>query len=178
MNSHLNLERLSTSQETIKAWIDSLGSQDPAERKQAQSHLVGIGKPAAAALIQLTANPKSEVRREAALILGDIRDPAAIPVLINMLVDEAFEVRWRAAESLVKMKRDVVIPLLQELQRSNRFNSVWFLEGARHVLRKLDEEGYLGMPSQKVLAAFADPVRIIAVPIAAEKATEALGKNA
>ena len=101
-----------------------------------------------------------------------MQDPSAIPTLINLLVDEAFEVRWRAAESLIEMKRDALIPLFQALLQKDRLNSVWFLEGVHHILRKLDEKGYLGPASQKVLEAFKDPVKEIAVPEAAEKALE------
>jgi HEAT repeat protein len=172
MISHSN--RPPASNKTIKELIDLLGSKDPMERNHAQYHLIEIGKPAVAALIILTAQPETELRREAASILGDIHDPSTIPTLIDLLVDRAFEVRWRAAESLIKMKRDSVVPLLQELQRKNRIKSVWFLEGAHHILRKLDAEGYLGLPLQKVLEAFNDSVKEIAVPEAAEKAMEAL----
>ncbi len=163
-----------TPKESTDKLIDLLDSGDPFERKEAQNRLSEIGKPAVPALIKLTKHPESELRWEAAKILGDIGDPAAIPTLINLLVDEAFEVRWRAAESLIKMKRASIIPLFQELQREKRFESVWFMEGVHHVLRKLDEIGYLGLPSQKVLEAFKNPSNEIAVPEAAEKALEAL----
>ena len=139
-----------SSDQAIKGWIGSLGSHDPNVRKTAYGRLTGIGKPAMPALIQLTADPEPELRREAAAILGDIGDPTSIPTLIDLLVDEAFEVRWRAAESLVKMKRESVIPMFQALRNSDRFNSVsWSLEGTHHILRKLDEEGYLGPPSRQ-----------------------------
>ncbi len=107
-------------------------------------------------------------------MLGEIGDASAIPALINLLVDEAFEVRWRAAESLIKMKRESLIPLFRALRQSDRFDSMWFLDGIHHILRKLDEEGYLAPPSQQVLAAFDGPAREIAIPAAAEKALEAL----
>ena len=85
-----------SSDQAIKGWIGSLGSHDPNVRKTAYGRLTGIGKPAMPALIQLTADPEPELRREAAAILGDIGDPTSIPTLIDLLVDEAFEVRWRA----------------------------------------------------------------------------------
>jgi len=67
-----------------------------------------------------------------------------------------------------------LVPLFQELIQKDRFDSVWFLEGVHHILGKLDEKGYLGPVSQKVLEAFKEPVKEIAVPKAAEKALEAL----
>jgi len=174
MKSHFN--RSSASKETINKLIKSLSSKDPVERHRAQIRLSEIGKPAVAALIKLTAGLEPELRHDAASILGDIRAPSAIPALINLLDDQAFEVRWRAAESLIHMKREGVVPLFRELQRAKRFDSVWFLDGVRHILRKLDEEGYLGPPAQKVLEAFEDSMKEIAIPKAAEKALEALKK--
>jgi H+-transporting ATPase len=173
MDSYVNHPSVST--ETLTKLVQSIGSHNLSERKKAQNRLTEIGEKAVPALIKLTMHSKSELRREAAVILGDIRDSSAIPALINLLVDEAFEVRWRAAESLIKMKRNAVVPLFLELQHSSRFGSAWFLEGVHHILRKLDEQGYLGPPSQKVLVAFKDPVKAIAIPTAAEKALEALG---
>ena len=176
MKSHFN--RPSASKQAISKLITSLKSNDATERNKAQNHLIEIGKPAVPAIIKLTTESEPELRREAVSILGDIGGPSAILALINLLVDEAFEVRWRAAESLIKMKRESIIPLFQELEQKNRFDNIWFLDGVHHILRKLDEEGYLGPPSQKVLEAFEDPVREVVVPEAAEKALEALRKPA
>ena len=173
MKVHFN--RPSASKETIRKLIDALGSRDPTKRHQAHNRLSEFGGKAIPALIKLTADPKPELRREAASILGDIHDPSGIPALINLLDDEAYEVRWRAAESLIKMDRDGIIPLFRELQHSNSFDSAWFLDSVHHILRKLNEKGYLGPPSQKVLKAFEDPVKEIAIPEAAEKALETLG---
>ena len=173
MKTHFN--RPPASKEAISKSISLLDSGNPTKRHQAYNRLSEIGEKAVPALIQLTADSKSERRREAAAVLGDIHDPSAIPALIHLLDDEAFEVRWRAAESLIKMERASVVPLFQELQHSNHFDSVWFLEGVQHILRKLNKEGYLGPPSQKVLQAFEDPVKEIAIPRAAEKALETLG---
>jgi HEAT repeat protein len=175
MKSHFN--RPAASRKTISELINLLSSKDQTQRNRAQNRLSEIGKSAVPALIKLTTQPEPGLRREAAAILGDIHAPSAIPALIDLLDDEAFEVRWRAAESLIKMKRDTVIPLLRELQEKNRFESLWFLESVHHVLRKLDEEGYLAPPSQKVLEAFSDPMQEIAIPEAAEKAFEALNKQ-
>jgi HEAT repeat protein len=172
MESHIY--HTPVSMDFINNLIELLDSRDPSVRKEAQNHLAEIGRSAVPALMKLTNQPKSELRWEAAYILGDIGDPMAIPTLIALLVDEAFEVRWRAAESLIKMNRASIIPLFQELQHENRFESVWFMEGVHHILRKLDEIGYLGLPSQGVLEAFNHPSNEIAVPEAAEKALEAL----
>ncbi len=119
MKSHI--DRPATSRKTINELINLLSSKVPTERNTAQDRLSAIGKPAVPALIKLTTQPEPELRREAAAILGNIHTSSAIPALINLLEDEAPEVRWRAAESLIKMERDVIIPLFQELCKKNRF---------------------------------------------------------
>jgi hypothetical protein len=78
--------------------------------------------------------------------------------------------------AVVRTSQTLLLIAFQELQRRNRFDSVWFLDGVHHILRKLNEEGYLGPPSQKVLEAFEDPIKEIAIPKAAKKALEALKK--
>ena len=118
--------------------IHKLASHDPNERIRAQIRLTEIGKPAFDILVQMTTKPEIDLRREAAAVLGEMRDPSAIPALINLLVDEAFEVRWRAAESLIKMGTTLV-PLFQELLKKEQFGSIWFLDSVHHILRKLDK---------------------------------------
>ncbi len=169
-----NIDPTPTSREAINKLIRELASHDPNERIRAQIRLTEIGKPALDILVQMTTKPEIDLRREAAAVLGEMRDPSAIPALINLLVDEAFEVRWRAAESLIKMGRETLVPLFQELLKKERFGSIWFLDSVHHILRKLDKEGYLAPPSQKVLVAFKNSMKEIAIPKAAEKALEAL----
>ena len=172
METHIN--RIPASKGDIEQLIQELTSHDSNERMNAQIRLTEIGKPAVPILIEMTTKPEPNLRREAAFVLGEMHEPSAIRALIDLLVDEAFEVRWRAAESLVKMERDTLIPLFQELIRKERFGSVWFLDSVHHILSKLDEKGYLAPPSQGVLDAFKDPVKEIAIPEAAEKALEVL----
>lgn len=164
-------ERVSVS--TIFDLMALLKSKDPHERKKAQYELIDIGKPAIQPLLQMVHDPDVEVRREITAILGELADPSAIPSLIDLMDDEAFEVRWRAAESMTKMKRAALIPLLKELKLKKRFSSPRFLEGAHHILRLLNEEGYLG-PSVQVLEAFDATEREIAIPWTANKVLETL----
>jgi HEAT repeat protein len=130
-----------------------------------------------ASLIESTSSPQADVRRQAAQQLGDLRARTGIPALIGLLTDEAFEVRWRAAESLVKLEKACLVPLLEELVRAERFDSIWFLEGVHHVFRKLAEEGLLDAASERVLEAFDAQVAEVSVPEAAERALEALNSH-
>jgi HEAT repeat protein len=154
-----------------------LDSSDPEERRQAAYHLAEIGAPAVPSLLKLLGTADPALRKTAALVLGDIGDPSSLPELINHLDDNALEVRWRAADRLIEMKRESLAPIFRELLKETRFGSEWFLEGVHHVLRTLDEEGYLAPPSQRVLRAFRDSMIKTAVPVAAEQALETLEKS-
>jgi hypothetical protein len=146
--------------------VAKLQSRDRKERRIAMYKLAGIGKPAECVLCQFANHPDADVRHDVADLLGSIADPAAIPVLIDMLEDSAYAVRWRASESLVKMKREVVRPLLEELKKKERFSSRYFLDGTRHVFRKLQEQGHIG-PSAVILDAFDAVATDITIPMTA-----------
>jgi len=54
------------------------------------------------------------LRQEAALVLGRIRDPRAIPALVAALRDPASAVRWRAASALAQFQDPSAIPAIEE----------------------------------------------------------------
>lgn len=151
--------------------VQQLGSDKLGERKRARAALISAGNPSVPALISLLSNHSSELRWEAAYVLGEIKSPEAAPALVNALEDEALEVRWRAAVGLIKLKRHSLIPLFEALKGC--FDSVLLREGAHHVLRGLDKEGVLADPSLKVLEALESVEPAITVPWAVERALEA-----
>jgi hypothetical protein len=155
--------------------VGDLQSKNPKERQIAKYKLSAIGKPAAPALLQFAHNPDTELRHDVIELLGNIEEVSAIPVLIDALEDASFEVRWRASESLVKMKREAVVPLLKELRKKERFSSQYFLEGAHHVFRRLHEYGYIG-PSAKILDAFDEISTDVAIPTSANEIIQMLGE--
>lgn len=75
------------------------------------------------------------MRWEAAKALGEIADPETGPVLVEALEDEEFDVRWLAAEGLVRMNIKGLKPLLEALEL--RGDSVLLREGAHHVFHDL-----------------------------------------
>jgi hypothetical protein len=164
MNQRTEEEMASVSSiSVIYDLVGKLQSRNPKERKLAMYKIAGIGQPAECVLCQFANHPDADVRHDVADLLGRIGDPAAIPVLIEMLEDSAFAVRWRASESLIKMKREVVRPLLEELKKKERFSSRYFVEGTRHVFRKLHEQGHIG-PSAKILDAFDAVASDVSIP--------------
>ena len=75
------------------------------------------------------------MRWEIAKALSRIGSKKAVHVLVNALEDRDFSVRWIAAEGLITMGPDSLIPLLDALD--NKPDSVWLREGAHHVLHDL-----------------------------------------
>jgi HEAT repeat protein len=76
------------------------------------------------------------IRKQAIKIVESIAHKSSIPVAINMLEDEESEIRWIAAEALIRIGRDSVKPLLEALVK-NGSESYYLRLGAHHVLSEL-----------------------------------------
>ena len=72
---------------------------------------------------------------EAAKIVELIADKRSIPFLIILLDDKEFEIRWIAAEGIIKTGRKAVLPLLKSIRDGK--SSFIFNKGAHHVLLSL-----------------------------------------
>ena len=68
---------------------------------------------------------------EAAKIIELIANRTSIPVLIDLLEDTEFDIRWIAAEGLIKIGRRTIRPLLRSVRDGK--NSILLNEGAHHV---------------------------------------------
>jgi HEAT repeat protein len=90
-------------------------------------------------LLAALQSPKRHARWEAAKALGEIADPGAAAALVGRLEDDESAVRWLAATALINLGRDALVPLLQGLETHS--DSLWFREGAHHVLHSLVREG-------------------------------------
>jgi hypothetical protein len=75
---------------------------------------------------------------EAAKIVELIADRRSIPFLINLLSDKEFEIRWIAAEGLIKIGRPAILPILKSIRDGK--SSFIFNKGAHHVLLSLLDE--------------------------------------
>ena len=71
---------------------------------------------------------------EVAKIISFVADKRSIPALINLLEDNESDIRWIASESLIRIGRKSIIPLLKSLR-----DGKLFLYPARvhHVLQSL-----------------------------------------
>jgi HEAT repeat protein len=163
--------RVVPGEETVTSLIDALASMDGVERREAREQLEEIGGAAVPFLIRALQSPSPYARWEAAKALGEIADASAAPALVGALEDEKAAVRWLAATALANLGRDALVPLLRGLEGNS--DSIWFRDGAHHVLRDLVMEGVAeeGIP---VLEALEDIEPCIEAPVAAYHVLEDL----
>jgi len=124
----------------IEELIKKFYNKDGIQRKKARYALVKIGKPAIKYLSDLLNEPKENeqkeyVRWEAIKTLSQINHPESIPILINALENDDFDVRWMAAEGLINIGKKSIKPLLKSIVKKS--NSIFLLEGAHHILKDL-----------------------------------------
>jgi NTE family protein len=156
----------------IDALIEALNSEDEQARQNAYSALVQMGAAVVPALLAALAAPQEDRRWEAAMVLRDIADPRAAPSLVRALEDEAFPVRWTAAEGLIALGQDALLPLLRALAYLS--SSQWLYEGARQVLEAFDRLNMLTLAVRQVLEAMDRPESGMIVPPAAQAALHEL----
>jgi hypothetical protein len=70
------------------------------------------------------------LKKEAGKIIEQIPDKGSIPVLLNLISnDDDSGMRWIAAEGLVKIGRDSIVPLLKALVKCS---TTYYIEQAAH----------------------------------------------
>ena len=146
-----------TKESEMHELIVKLGSDDGIERQSAREALVAIGRDSVDFLMELLSHPKHIYRWEAVKTLEEIGDPDTIPIFIQALEDDKSDVRWIAAEGLIKLGKKSIKPLLNVL--IDKSDSVFVLEGAHHIFFDLREKGLLpaGFPTHKLLSALKNP---------------------
>jgi HEAT repeat protein len=171
--SYTDVDRVRVGLDTtsIGALVARLSSKDGVTRLRARRALVSLGPPATEELTAVLADPRVQVRWEATKALSEIADPGAAGALVKMLRDEDFGVRWLAAEGLVRLGRDGLVPLLEAL--SGRLTSERFRAGAHHVIHG-QLEGSDGEILRPVLEALGGFAARESAPVAARQALAAL----
>lgn len=123
------------SKESVHQAITDLGSKDYATRQSAREKLVLLGKPAIDFLAELITHPKRIYRMEAVKALMEINDSIAIPLFIEAFCDEDPDIRWIAAEGLIKLGPISFVPVIRYLSKNP--DSIYTRESAYHVLHHL-----------------------------------------
>ena len=117
---------------------ESLDSKNSVKKLAARNALVEMGKTIIPKLHRLLNSENALLRMEAAKIVELIADRRSIPFLINLLDDKEFEIRWIAAEGLIKIGRRAILPLLKSIRDGK--STFIFNKGAHHVLLSLLKE--------------------------------------
>ncbi len=78
------------------------------------------------------------VKNEVAKTVSMIADKKSIPALISLLKDPEFDVRWIAAEGLIKIGRISIVPLLKSIRDEG--SSYFLNRGAHQILLSLITE--------------------------------------
>jgi len=123
--------------ENIKSLIKQLSDKDVSKRQRAKVSLEQRGKEATPFLVEALKSKDKNTRRKAVKALITIKDPEATWDLIDLLIDEAFDIRWLAAEALIQLGEPCLVPLLKMLSRHP--NSDQIRDATHHVLRVLKE---------------------------------------
>jgi HEAT repeat protein len=122
----------------VKLIKGSLDTKDLSKKLSARENLVNMGKTIIPQMHKLLDSKNDSLRMEAAKITELIADRRSIPLLINLLDDPFFDIRWIAAEGLIKIGRRSICPLLRSV-RDGR-NSLFSNRGAHHILLGLVDE--------------------------------------
>jgi HEAT repeat protein len=103
---------------------------------EARNYFIKEGSKILPVLHKLMNSDYKRIRKQAIKIIGRIAHKSSIPVVIGTLEDEESEIRWIAAETLIRIGRDSVKPLLEALVK-NGSESYYLRLGAHHVLSEL-----------------------------------------
>ncbi len=137
----------------IRRLLKTLGSKNGMERKKAREKLVAMGNTVSGYLLELYNNPKHINRWEALKTAEEIGYTGSIPLFIKALEDDEGDLRWIAAEGLIKLGSQSIQPLLQTL--IDKSDSIFVLAGIHHVFYNLKKEKKLppDFPIEKLLPA-------------------------
>jgi len=122
----------------VKLIKTSLDTKSSVNKLAARNKLVKMGKTIIPQMHKLLSSENDLLRMEAAKIIELIADKRSIHSLINMLDDKEFEIRWIAAEGLIKIGRQSILPLIKSIRDGD--NSYFHSKGAHHVLNSLLNE--------------------------------------
>ena len=169
--SSKNIDQAAGASDTLAPLVADLNCNDSMKCLNARLALVERGPEAVPYLVEALKTGKDFVPLEAAKALGNIGGPQATWALIDALEDARFDVRWVAAEELVRIGPDAIKPLLKAL--IEKADSLFLRQGAHHVFSDT-EDPQKRLLLGPVLAAIDDDVPRLEVPVVAKKALDKL----
>lgn len=117
--SGVNVASAASDEQDIEILIENFNAQDVNVKADSVKALVEAGETAVGPLIQALDSKDPEIRENAAITLGKIKDERAIDPLIKLLTDEEWEVESAATNALVEIGKPTVEPLIKILQDKN-----------------------------------------------------------
>ncbi len=120
-----------------KRILERLTSTDRSIRIETREELEKIGATIIPHLSEVLYFDNHHLRWEAAKTIEQMALPKGIDIQIQALEDEESDIRWIAAEGLVKMGKKSILPILKKLVEDGA-ESINLIHGAFHVLHKLD----------------------------------------
>lgn len=122
----------------ISLFKGALDTSNVNQKLRSRKTLVRMGKSILPELHKLSASENVLIRMEAVKILQVIADRRSMYEFIKLLEDQEFDIRWMAAEGLIKIGRRSITPLTEAVRDGE--NSIVLNEGAHHVLTALLNE--------------------------------------
>ena len=122
----------------VELMKDLLNDKNYTKKHDATGELVQNGKSIIPQLHKLVLSKNDSLRKETAKIIQLIADRRSIPFLINLLDDPVSDIRWIAAEGLIKIGRRSIVPLLKSVRDKEK--PAFLAKGAHHVLLSLLNE--------------------------------------
>lgn len=89
----------------LRSWHGKLKDLPPSEQQEYVSHIATL----------LEHDPSPDMRREAALLIGEVNSEAARPLLKTAAADESIKVRMAVCESAGQHPEEIAVPVLQPL---------------------------------------------------------------
>ncbi len=137
-------------QALIHDLVSALLSDQIIQRQKAREQLVEIGGPAVDYLARSFKTRNKALRWEIMKTLVQIADKRSLHLFINSLEDKNTDIRWLAAEGLIKLGHISLKPLLKDL--IERPNSIFLKEGVHHVLHDVIRKSDLQETFTPILA--------------------------
>lgn len=119
----------------LQQFIEQLSDKNGFEREYARKELVAKGEKAVPYLVELTDDPLHILRWESMKALSEMGLPSLTHFFIEKLENDESDVRWIAAEGLIKIGPSAVKPILRALMEKS--DSVFLLSGSHHIIHAL-----------------------------------------
>ncbi len=137
----MNKSKEHPEQMQIEDLIEDLGEISYHDRHQARLLLVEHGREVIPALVKALASSNRHIRWGAVQVLGELKEADTASFLVEMLKDADPGVRWAARDSLIRMGRAAIRPLLEKY--IDDFGSILIRKATQHILRELEESQIL-----------------------------------